>query len=344
MSDRRTSGHDESTGAHTRPDETDTQQAPADDAPGGPREDGERTDPGDTTDTGGARRTDGDGATAGGDPTELADAPAETLAAQVELLTEENRRLRREYARARRSRYRRTAAGLGLLGAAAALAGLVVPAGREVLVVIGAIGLFGGLLTYYVTPERFVAASTGERVYAALASNHAALVDELGLREERYYLPDRSGRGPRLYVPQLAAHELPEGQSGPIVTDADARGLLVEPTGADLYAAFADAAVDDPGSDAGVATHLADAVVTQFELARHADASIDASANGTGGRVTVAVSDAAFGPLDRFDHPIPSVLAVGLATALTRPVECSVSPGDDRADWLVTVHWDGTDY
>lgn len=266
--------------------------------------------------------------------TDAAGRDAEALAAQVDLLADENRRLRDEYVRARRSQYRRTAAGLALLGVIAALAGLAVPAGREVLFVLGATGLFGGLLTYYLTPERFVAASVGDRVFAALAGNHEALIDELGLRDERYYLPGEAGSGPRVFVPQRTVHELPDARDGPIVTDDASRGLLLEPTGERLRDAVVDAAADpDASAPPALAAQLADAVVEQFELARSVEPDVDAE------RVTFAVADAAFGPLDRFDHPIPSVLAVGLATGLDRPIELSVDPGDDRADWLVTCRW-----
>lgn len=274
------------------------------------------------------------GAQPTGDDAPAGDRDAEALAAQVELLADENRRLRAEYARAKRSQYRKTAAGLALLGAVAALAGVAVPAGRDVLFVLGATGLFGGLLTYYLTPERFVAASVSDRVFGASAANYAALIDELGLRDERYYLPGAAGTGPRVFVPQRTVHEFPDRRDGPVVTDDASRGLLLEPTGGALYGAFADTAAEaEASAPASLAAQLADAVVEQFELARSVEPDVAAD------RVTFAVADAAFGPLDRFDHPIPSLLAVGLATGLDRPVELTVDPGDDRADWLVTCRW-----
>ncbi|ELZ11170.1 hypothetical protein C479_07673 [Halovivax asiaticus JCM 14624] len=256
------------------------------------------------------------------------------LAAQVELLADENARLRETYANAKRARYRRTALGLAGVGMLAVVGGLTVPAGRDVLFVLGATGLFGALLTYVLTPERFVAASVGERIYGALATNHAALIDELGLRSEPRYLPGTSSVAPKVFVPQRASTTSPTGETGPIVTDEDHRGLLLEPTGAELYTAFAEASPADPATTpAPLAGQLAEAVVDQFELARTIEPDVD------GDRVTFAVTDAAFGPLDRFDHPIPSFLAVGLAASRGRPVRLTVYPGDDRADWLVTCWW-----
>ena len=271
------------------------------------------------------------------DATEIDSTAAEDLLAQVELLQTENRRLREAYASAWRSRYRRAAIGLALVGVTAVAAGAVFPAGREVLFVLGATGLFGGLLTYYLTPERFVAADVGERVYRALATNEEAVVDELGLRDERVYLPAADATGPRLFVPQRAEFEFPEARSRTFVTDDASRGLLLTPTGAGLYEAFESGVVGSPDSTPGVlAAQLADALVAQFELARSVESDVDLENQ----RVTFAVSGGAFEPLDRIDNPIASFLTVGVASGLDRPVALEVSAGDARADWLVTCRWD----
>ncbi|WP_126663191.1 hypothetical protein [Haloterrigena salifodinae] len=258
------------------------------------------------------------------------------LAAQVELLADENRRLREEYVRARQSRYRATAIGLAAIGIVAALGSIAFPDAREVLVALGATGLFGALLTYYLTPSRFVAADVGERVYTASTANVAAIGDELGLRDERVYLPGETAPA-RLYVPQHADYSLPDERAGPIVVDDDSRGLLLEATGAELFRPFERALTGDPAADpAPLAAQLTDGLVEQFELARSAESDVDAG----DGRATIAVSDSAFGPIDRFDHPIPSFLAVGFAAGLERPVRLEIAPGDDRADWLITCRWD----
>ncbi|AFO59085.1 MULTISPECIES: hypothetical protein [unclassified Natrinema] len=259
------------------------------------------------------------------------------LAARTELLEAENERLRAEYARTKHSQYRRTAAGLALVGTCAALAAVLLPDGREVLFALASVGLFGGVLTYYLTPGSFVAADVGERIYAAMAANEAAIAGELGLSNDCVYLPDDAA-GVRLYVPQRMTDELPtlDNREGPILTDPEHRGLVLAPTGAPLLEEFERTLTDEfATTPTPLATQLADGLVEQFELAGGAEPDIDVASN----RITVAIDDSAFGNLDRFDHPIVSFLAVGLVTGLERPIRLEVTPATERADWLVTCRW-----
>ncbi|WP_265111035.1 hypothetical protein [Halosolutus halophilus] len=270
--------------------------------------------------------------------TETADTAALEETAQLELLAEENRRLREEYARARQSRYRRTAIGLAAVGVVALAGGLLFPDTRAVFVALGATGVFGAVLTYSLTPGQFVAAAVGERVYAASAANGAAIAAELGLSDERLYLPPTQARAVQLYVPLHRESDAPAARDGPFVLEEPGRGLLLDPTGGTLFAEFERALAGDLASTPEpLARQLCDGLVEQFELAAGAEPDVDADA----GRVTVAVSNSAFGAVDRFDHPIGSFLAVGLAQGLDRSVELEVDVGDERADWLVTCRYDG---
>ncbi|ELY62806.1 hypothetical protein [Natrinema versiforme] len=264
------------------------------------------------------------------------------LAARAELLEKENERLRDEYTRARQSQYRRTAAGLAIVGILASFAAALFPDSREVLFVLAAVGLFGGVLTYYLTPGTFVAADVGERIYAAMAANEAAIAEELGLDDDHVYLPSNDAADARLYLPQRSADELPtfDELEGAILTDPDHRGLALEPTGSPLFESFERALTGDLATaPAPLATQLADGIVEQFELAGGAEPDTDASA----GRVTIAINDSSFGDISRFDHPIASFLAVGFVSGLERPIRLEVSTGDERSDWLVTCRWDVSD-
>ncbi|WP_255170531.1 hypothetical protein [Natrononativus amylolyticus] len=259
-------------------------------------------------------------------------------AASVELLEAENRRLRAEYARIRQRRYRNTAVGLAALGLVAAGGGAVFPDGREVLFALAATGLFGAVLTYYLTPGQVVAADVGERVYSALADNEATIAAELGLREDRIYVPQPDGPA-ALFVPRYADATPPPLERGaetrPFLLEDDRRGLVLRSTGGELYAEF-ERTLSGPlaGTPVGLATQLADGLTDGLELVGGAEVDVE------DGRATVAVTDSAFGAVDRFDHPAASFLATGFATGLERPVTLAVEPGDERADWLVTCRWE----
>lgn len=260
----------------------------------------------------------------------------EELSARVAMLEAENRRLRQEYVRARRARYRRTALGLAGIGLVALVAGVLFPATRQILLTLGAIGVFAAVLTYYLTPERFVSASVGERVYEALAANEADVVADLGLAEDRVYVPTDATEGVvRLFVPQEADWTLPDPDvlDRPFVVDGGtARGLSLRPTGAALFEDL-ERALAGPLAEARepLAEQLADGLVEQFELADAA--SVDAGPE----RVSVGIDGSVYGAVDRFDHPVASLLGVGIAVGLDEPVAVSVTTGDDRFEHVVTV-------
>ena len=162
----------------------------------------------------------------------------DALEARIELLEAETERLRSQYAQAKRTQYRRTALGLAGVGGVALVGGLVFPAVRDVLVIIAAIGLFGGLLSYYLTPERFVAADVAEQVYETLAENEAALTADLGLSDDRVVLPTPAADQPAtLFLPQDSTAPLPDPAAieGPLVVTETTQGLALTPSGAGLF-------------------------------------------------------------------------------------------------------------
>lgn len=280
-------------------------------------------------------------------PDERGDADAEAdenLAEQVELLVAENQRLRSEYVAARRSSYRRTAVGLLAVGVVALAGAVAFPDSRTVLLALGFTGLFGAVLSYFLTPERFVSAETGERVYTASARTGDLLVGELGLRDVRVYAPAPGGDDSpvRLFVPSASDYRVPDvaelAHLFVVTDDARERGVSLHPTGGLLYREFESAVADEATeAPAAAARQLADAVVEVFELAESASPDVDES----GGRLAVGVTDSAYGPVDRFDHPVASLIAVGMAATLGVPVTAEVTATPDgRADYLITCEWD----
>jgi len=256
------------------------------------------------------------------------------LAARVELLEAENERLREAYAAARRVHNRRVAGGFLLVGLVALAGAVFVPPARTVLLALAGTGLFAALLVVLLTPERFVAAGVGPAVYDAHQATAGAVVDELGLSGERVYLPDDGGR---LFVPQYGEYDLPADRA-PLFVVADRepeRGVALRPTGASLLRDLEPTLSGGLSADAEeIVTQLTDGVVDGFELAAVAAPDRDE------GRLAVGVADAAYGPVDRLDHPVASLLGVGLARGLDTPVTVTVEqPDDDRYDWLVVCSW-----
>lgn len=263
------------------------------------------------------------------------------LLTELEILAEENQQLRSSYIRAKQTKHQRSAIGLGLIGVFAVIGALVFQQSSEVLFILGGIGLFGGLLTYYLTPETFVSADVGRDVYQTLAGNEAALSQELALSDKRVYVP-MSNNTVRLFIPQHEKAPLPDrellSQTVVVPDEEPSRGLALDPSGSQLFAAVEDGVSEGVGpAPSPLAEQLIDAITKQFELARTASQELDAE----GGQLTVGISDSTLGPLDRFDHPIPSLLAVGLARGLGEPISVSITESDDnRAEYIVICRWE----
>jgi len=265
------------------------------------------------------------------------------LRAQLELLAEENERLRDSYSRAKRTQYRRTGLGLAVLGGLSVAGGFAIPTAATVLFSLGGIGLFSAVLTFYLTPDAFVSADVGRTVYTALAGNEADLIAELGLSDEQLYVPTGDPEAPtQLFIPQEPESDLPEPRTlvqSVVVNESDSsRGIAVTPSGSGLFREFEKTLTGELGSTPEqVAAQLSDALVNQFELV--SAASVASTGNET--QLTVACSGSVYGPLETFDHPVASLLAVGVARAVDTPVWGTVTEAEDsRADYLVTCRWD----
>ncbi|MBX0297798.1 hypothetical protein [Haloarcula nitratireducens] len=269
------------------------------------------------------------------------DESREELLTQLELLVEENQQLRESYTRAKQTQYQRTALGLGAVGVLAVVGAILIPNTRDVLLALGAVGLFGSVLTYYITPEQFVSADVGRDVYTALAGNEAALVAELGLTDEQIYVPPGPAHDTvRLFIPHEQRGTLPDRDALDriVITDeSGARGLALDPTGEPLFQSFDAVRSGSLGeTPTDLAQQLTDALVEQFELVGAVTTDIDPD----GQRLTIGLNDSVYGPVDRFDHPVASLLAVGLATGLDEPISVEVTEGTDaRSAYLVTCRW-----
>jgi len=265
----------------------------------------------------------------------------QTLEAELGVLREENRRLRESYAHAKRATFRRTALGFFAVGGLSLIAAFVFPALQTIFIAFGGTGVFAGIVTFYLTPERFVSASVGDTVFDTLADVEQHLVSELELQTETVYVPTASHpeMAARLFVPQHVEYAVPDPeQLGELfVTGVEAvQGISLPPTGGRLYTEFertlSGELDDDPDA---IATQLTAALSEQFELVD--DTTIEIG--GENRTASIAIDNPAFGDIHRLDHPVVSLLAVGFATGLDRPVTVDTRD-DERFSGVVTVSWD----
>ena len=266
----------------------------------------------------------------------------QTLEAELEVLREENRRLHDSYAHAKRATFKRTAMGFFAVGGLSLIAAFLFPALETIFIAFGGTGVFAGIVTFYLTPERFVSASVSDTVFDTLADVEQHLVSELELQTETVYVPtaSRPETNARLFVPQHVEYTVPAPeQLGELFvttgTEAE-QGISLPPTGDRLYTEFEQTMSGELGNDPdAIAAQLTAALSEQFELVDDTTIEID-SENRT---AAIAISDPAFGDIRRLDHPVVSLLAVGFATGLDRPITADTSD-DDRFSGVVTVSWD----
>lgn len=294
------------------------------------------------------------------------DPAVENLRARVDVLAAENRRLRERYERARRTADLRTAAGLAAVGVVAVAGGLALPGARTVLFALGGTGLLAAALVAGLSPTRSVAAEAAASVYGARARTGPALVADLGLADERVYVPTGAPGGDdpvRLFVPHHREYAVPDVEpGGPVVVatgDEREAGVALPPTAGALYRELRSWSPGAPDA-ATLAEAVGDALGTGFGLVESVRVDVavddregnDADREGRGvpgdgpppGRATFAVAGSDLGPVDRFDHPVASLAGVALAAGLSTPVAVSVrAAGDDRADFLVTCRWPAGD-
>ena len=252
------------------------------------------------------------------DATESSD-PSERiteLEALIDVLRTENNRLRTDYARARKVSHRKTALALAAIGVMAVLGGVMLPDVRPVLFVTGAIGLFGGVLTWFLTPARVVPVSVGESVYDAATTTLAGLRDELGLQAITVYVP--VGDRTRGFIPRDREFELPENVAHAFPNDTDgSQGLSFAPSGQQLTREVDRIrTTKTPDTALDAIEQIADSLVEHFEVADRIAVEKEAEFQ----KFTVSVDKPAFGSLTRLDHPIVSALACAAAQAVDEPV------------------------
>lgn len=264
------------------------------------------------------------------------------LRAELEARLAEIERLKAALEKSTRRRYRRSAVGFVLLGLLGIGGAIVFPASRSVLLALGGSGVFVGLLTWYITPERFVPVSLADKIYRTLVSNQRGLIRDLGLSDTRVYVPTpRTGGGTPgtvLFIPHSDRYRLPAPdrlRDETIHSETDrSRGIALRPIGVGLFEEFervlSGPLGDTPGQLLG---QLTEGVVEQFELAE----SAIPDERRSDGELVIKLNGLELGTVDDLDHPAVSFIATGLAIGLNRAVRVETEPidADDRGGLMI---------
>ncbi len=231
--------------------------------------------------------------------------------------------------------YHLVAGLLVVSGAATALISWYVSFQRPFLPIVGAIGVFGGSLLYYLTRGRFVSGRIPDRVYAAMAENETAVLEAFDRSADPVYVP--TANTVVLYVPRDPSN--PNPSPGEIISVPNPapngnHGLTFVPTGEALFEDFEATLIGSIASDpATLSKQLEEGILETFELARATDLRLDPAA----GRLDVSVEGSVF-PAG-FDSPVASFFAVGMARGLGTEIVTEISRRDDHG-FDVTCLWD----
>lgn len=206
--------------------------------------------------------------------------------------------------------------------------GLLVPPLRKPLVALGCASLFGAILLYVVTPERFLAADVVRSIESATSRNLTSLVGRVDVAPTPRYVPTDSGV--KLFFPDLATDPTPP----PAELSGDpGQGLVLEPVGCELVSEMVFPTDEIPADTFDAMELLSPFLTDQLGLAeRMAVESHDAE------HVTVRVTGNVFDTDEPLDHPIQSVLSVGLALAVGKPVQPTLTAVEE-GEFLITFRW-----
>jgi len=250
------------------------------------------------------------------------------MSRELRRLAARNNELRADSLRARFARYRALSAALMGAGLGVLLIGLIFGMENIVgatiastLVILGGIGLFTGIFTYYLTPERFVTATVVTAVCRSLDSVSQSMQGEWTKPVYTYDPESGSANEVRLEL----VSNLESTDRGPITEELgrprpdEIPGITaakVAPTGMFLYREARLSLTQEVGSTNERILSLAETLDSPLGLVDNLEATWDSS------RLSVRIADSACGPIDRFDHPVVSLLACGLAIETESSVVC----------------------
>lgn len=168
------------------------------------------------------------------------------------------------------------------------------------------------------------------------------LTDGLALTDDHIYVPVENATSPRirLFVPQYTEYTIPHAEKldSVLVFPADdhGRGVAFEPTGGPLVEELQSAT--DNGLTADLETlagQLAEGLVEVFELADSAKSDVDID----NGRISIQVTNRVYGPADRFDHPVASIITAAVAAEQNTPAKFEMAEPENET-YVITYSLD----
>lgn len=204
--------------------------------------------------------------------------------------------------------------------------GVLLPAVRELSLLLGGTGIFIGMVSYLVMMDRAVPLAVAEGVYRAKTHNVETLMEELGGERAYVYVPEMEADGEAGILLSFPAGDCVESVSN----------IRLQPTGLVLYKEFESALGGEASSDPDILVEqLVDGLLNQFEIVQTVILE-DVFSDG----VTIGVKESLFGPETAFDHPVISFFGVGIANGLGHAVLVTdIEASDEFYDFLVTYKW-----
>ncbi|SEO83459.1 hypothetical protein SAMN05216388_102076 [Halorientalis persicus] len=238
--------------------------------------------------------------------------------------------------------YRRAAALLLAFAAVAVGAVQVFPSERDVLFALAGTGTFGAVLLLTLTAEQLLPARAVRSVCETTSRNRAAIAHALGADGPIRYVPTETGVA-RLYVAATERDSIPPAETltSTVVDEDGYYGIALEPTGRDLLTEVRQQSGDLPEDVDSALPMLFEAATDLFEFAETVK-TINYSEPAESGRteVTIKVVDNTVGTPTGIDHPIRSLVGVGLTTVVDGPVETRATTDDDGEPLLI-FGWGG---
>jgi len=249
-------------------------------------------------------------------------------------LTEQTEELHADSLRARDARHRPLAIALAGTGSTVVLVGILLGAHgtataipSTTVIVVGGIGLFTGLFLYYVTPERFVTATVATALCRTLDSVSKSFVEDA--TTPLYAYASGSTGEDRVHLELSTAAVSTDGEGTlherygdqrPPAPESTPRQMV--PSGLSIYREIGPTPPYSEGSTRERILRLAETLNSPLGLVDDVDATWESD------RLVVRIANSTCGPIDRFDHPVPSLLACGLAVE----TESKVVVGIERLD------------